>query len=84
MRNQAVSRRVNAIDRHVGQRLRDALELRGMTVDDLSKSLGISSEEVERLCSGELRIGAARLYDLRTVLQVETSWFFSTNQSTGR
>lgn len=68
--------RPNAIDVHVGNRLRLRRSLLGMTQEVLAKELGLTFQQVQKYERGANRISASRLYDLCRVLGVPVSYFF--------
>lgn len=66
----------NAIDVHVGSRVRLRRTLLGMSQERLGKELGLTFQQVQKYERGANRIGASRLYDLCRVLDVPVSFFF--------
>ena len=66
----------NAIDLHVGKRLRLRRTLLGMSQEQLGAELNITFQQVQKYERGANRIGASRLFDLSRVLDVPVSFFF--------
>lgn len=66
----------NAVDRHVGSRVRERrLELK-MSVERLAELLDVTVEEVIRYENGQEHIGAARLWLVGLKLNVSVHYFF--------
>ena len=70
------SRRPNAMDIHVGSRVRFRRMLIGMSQERLGHCLGLTFQQVQKYEKGVNRIGASRLFDLSRVLQVPIQFFF--------
>lgn len=69
-------RSANAVDWHVGSRLRlRRLEL-GMSQEKLADALGITFQQVQKYERGTNRIGASRLHQIALALQVPITYFF--------
>ena len=68
------SRRANAIDVHVGSRVRLRRMLLGMSQEKLGEQLGLTFQQVQKYEKGVNRIGAGRLFDLSHVLGVPCSF----------
>tara|TARA_R110001592_G_scaffold47246_1_gene149906 strand:+ start:471 stop:905 length:435 start_codon:yes stop_codon:yes gene_type:complete len=66
----------NAIDNYVGQRLRICRKRRGLTLEQLGRGLGITSQQVQRYEQGGNRISASRLWDMAQILGVPIGYFF--------
>jgi transcriptional regulator with XRE-family HTH domain len=69
-------RKANAIDAHVGMRLRLRRTLLGIRQEDLAQMLGITFQQVQKYESGDNRISASRLFQLSVLLDVPVAWFF--------
>src|SRR5215469_14707374 len=67
---------LQAIDAYVGGRMRRRRLVLGMTQQKLADSLGLTHQQVQKYESGANRIGASRLHELSTVLDVPVSYFF--------
>ncbi len=68
--------RANAIDAHVGHRVRTRRTLLGLNQTQLGEALGISFQQVQKYENGSNRIGASRLYHLSKILDVPVSYFY--------
>ncbi len=66
----------NAIDVHVGDRLRQRRILLGMSQERLGEAIGLTFQQVQKYERGANRIGSSRLYDLCKVLDVPVGYFF--------
>jgi len=66
----------NPIDVHVGRRLRQQREMRGMPQKELARRLGISFQQVQKYESGANRISASKLWEAAGVLEVGPEYFF--------
>ena len=66
----------NAVDVHVGKRVRLRRTLLGMSQEQLSASLNITFQQVQKYERGANRISASRLWDISQILDVEISYFF--------
>ncbi|MFD2207514.1 helix-turn-helix domain-containing protein [Kiloniella antarctica] len=67
----------NAVDVHVGQRLRLRRTLLGLSQEKLGEALGLTFQQVQKYERGTNRIGASRLYDLAKVLDIDVGYFFN-------
>jgi transcriptional regulator with XRE-family HTH domain len=74
--------RATELDVRVGQRLRDARLLAGVTQDQLGKAMGVSFQAVQKYESGENRLSVGRLARAATVLDQPVSYFFVNNEPT--
>ncbi len=70
------ARRANAMDVHVGTRVRLRRMLLGMSQEKLGEQLGLTFQQVQKYEKGVNRIGAGRLYDLGQVLGVPIQFFY--------
>ena len=70
------SRSANEIDIHVGQRLRLARTLRGLSQDDLGKKVGVTFQQIQKYERGTNRVSAGRLVALAKGLDLEILYFF--------
>ncbi len=69
--------RANAIDAHVGHRVRTRRTLLGLNQTPLGEALGITFQQVQKYENGSNRIGASRLYHLSKILDVPVSYFYA-------
>jgi transcriptional regulator with XRE-family HTH domain len=70
------TRRLNAIDAHVGSRIRLRRSVSRMSQGHLGRILGVSFQQVQKYERGTNKVGASRLYDLSLALGVPVSFFF--------
>ena len=68
--------RSNAVDAHVGRRIRLRRTLLGMSQERLAEALGLTFQQVQKYEKGVNRVGASRLFDLARVLEVPIGYFF--------
>lgn len=61
---------------HVGRRIRLRRTLLGLSQEKLGEALGITFQQVQKYERGTNRVGASRLYDLASALDVPISFFF--------
>jgi len=66
----------NAIDIHVGSRMRMRRMMLGMSQEKLATGLGLTFQQVQKYEKGANRIGASRLQHLASILQVPVPFFF--------
>ena len=66
----------NAIDRHVGSRVRLRRQLLNMSQEKLGEELGVTFQQVQKYERGTNRIGAGRLFEVARVLDVPVSFFY--------
>jgi len=66
----------NAMDAHVGKKLRDLRISAGLNQTDVAELLGISQSQVNRFETGKGRASAAYLHALSIYYKVEMSYFF--------
>ena len=66
----------NAIDLHVGKRLRLRRTLLGMSQEQFGAEPNITFQQVQKYERGANRISASRLWDMSHILDVPVSYFF--------
>jgi transcriptional regulator with XRE-family HTH domain len=66
----------NPIDRHVGSRVRMRRILLGMSQEKLGEALGLTFQQIQKYEKGTNRIGASRLQQISTTLNVPPGFFF--------
>ena len=66
----------NAVDMHVGKRVRLRRTLLGMSQEQLGASLNITFQQVQKYERGANRISASRLWDISQILDAQISYFF--------
>jgi transcriptional regulator with XRE-family HTH domain len=68
--------RANAIDNHVGARVRMRRMMLRMSQEKLGDALGLTFQQVQKYEKGANRISASRLQQIAHILQVPVSFFF--------
>lgn len=66
----------NPVDVHVGNRLKLRRTMIGMSQDRLGQTVGLTFQQIQKYEKGANRIGASRLYQFATILDVPPAWFF--------
>ena len=66
----------NAIDVHVGRRIRLRRTLLGLSQEKLGEALNITFQQVQKYERGSNRVSASRLWDTAQILDVPISFFF--------
>jgi transcriptional regulator with XRE-family HTH domain len=66
----------NSVDKHVGARIRMRRLTLGMSQTTLGDALGVSFQQVQKYEQGTNRVGASRLQQIATALQVPIPYFF--------
>jgi len=66
----------NAIDQHVGSRVRMRRLMLAMSQEKLGDALGLTFQQVQKYEKGANRIGASRLQQISHILQVPVAFFF--------
>ena len=66
----------NAIDVHVGKRVRLRRTLLGMSQEQLGEALDITFQQVQKYERGANRVSASRLWDISQILDVSIGYFF--------
>ena len=66
----------NPVDKHVGSRVRMRRVLIGMSQEKLGDALGITFQQIQKYEKGTNRIGASRMQQIATVMNVPVSYFF--------
>lgn len=66
----------NAIDEHVGRRIRDRRVCLGLSQGWLGDALGLTFQQVQKYEKGSNRVGASRLWHLAQVLDVPIGYFY--------
>ena len=70
------SRSADAIDRHIGFRMKSRREALGMSQHQLGDVIGVTFQQVSKYESGTDRIGAGRLFETAVALGVAPQFFF--------
>ena len=66
----------NPIDIHVGSRVRLRRMMLGMSQEKLGEALGITFQQIQKYEKGTNRVGASRLQNISSILNVPVSFFF--------
>ena len=66
----------NAIDKHVGKRVRLRRTLLGLSQEQLGAELNVTFQQVQKYERGANRISGSRLWDMSQILDVPVSCFF--------
>lgn len=66
----------NPVDVHVGNRLKLRRTMIGLSQDKLGQTVGLTFQQIQKYEKGANRIGASRLYQFATILDVPPAWFF--------
>jgi transcriptional regulator with XRE-family HTH domain len=70
------SRSINAVDQHVGQRVRAQRLLKGISQQALAGALNLTFQQVQKYERGVNRIGAGRLSQIAAVLGTSIGFFY--------
>lgn len=74
-------RSTTAFDERLGQRLRQARLLRGLTLQQLAETLGVSWQQLQKNEKGSNRIAAERLYTLSKELDMSLAYFLGSDDA---
>ena len=66
----------NAVDMHVGKRVRLRRTLLGLSQEQLGTELNITFQQVQKYERGANRISASRLWDIGQILDLPINYFF--------
>lgn len=72
----AHERAPNAVDRHVGLRIRLRRRLLRLSQERLADNLRITYQQLQKYEQGSNRVSASKLYDIAALLQVPVGYFF--------
>ena len=78
-RRRVSPRSATAIDAYIGAQIRKRRLALKMSQADIAKTLGISTQQVQKYEAGQNRVSAARLFDICRVLKVSLSSMFERN-----
>lgn len=65
-----------SVDVHVGQRVRQARWMSGVTQQQLADQVGVRFQQIQKYETGTNRISSSRLWDIAGVLGVPVAFFF--------
>lgn len=71
-----MSKTPDLTDRHVGARVRMRRMMLGLSQEKLAHGLGLTFQQVQKYEKGANRIGASRIQQIATILQVPVAFFF--------
>ena len=66
----------NPVDKYVGSRVRMRRIMLGMSQEKLGEALGLTFQQVQKYEKGTNRVGASRLQNISSILNVPVSFFF--------
>lgn len=72
-----------AVDGHIGRRLRQARHARDMSQADLGNKIGVTFQQIQKYENGTNRISASRLTKAAEALGVSVAWFWEGVQERG-
>lgn len=78
------ARTAQRIDEHVGERIRQRRTLLGLTQEQLSQSLNISYQQLQKYETAANRVSAGRLFEIALKLDVDIGFFFDGLKPSGR
>ena len=64
------------VDVHVGGRVKLRRTLLGLSQEELADAVGVTFQQIQKYERGTNRMGASRLFDMATVLDVPVSYFY--------
>ena len=70
------SKRPNPTDVYVGSRVRMRRKMLGLSQEKLGEKLGITFQQIQKYEKGTNRVGASRLQDMASAMEVPVSYFF--------
>lgn len=76
--------RPDAMDIHVGARLRERRLQLGMTQEQLADSIGLTFQQIQKYERGVNRMGASRLWEVARALDVPLDFFYGHGEAATR
>ena len=70
------ARMPNAVDLHVGARVRIRRKMLGLSQERLADAIKLTFQQVQKYERGSNRVSASKLYEIAKTLQVPVSYFF--------
>ncbi|MFQ6551421.1 helix-turn-helix domain-containing protein [Aestuariibius insulae] len=64
------------VDTHVGRKIREVRQMRGLSQSDLATRMSISFQQLQKYETGANRVSASRLFELSQICEVAVSYFF--------
>ena len=65
-----------SVDEYVGLKLKIRRSAMGITQHELGDMVGVTFQQIQKYEKGANRVGAGRLYEFATILNVPVSYFF--------
>ena len=78
---QSSGKRPNPTDVYVGTRVRMRRKMLGLSQEKLGEKLGITFQQIQKYEKGTNRVGASRLQDMASAMDVPVSYFFPDTSS---
>lgn len=75
-RRREMKKTPNPVDKHVGSRVRMRRLMLSLSQEKLGDALGLTFQQVQKYEKGTNRIGASRLQQMSSILQVPVAFFF--------
>ncbi len=72
-----VKRGTNEIDKHIGQKIREARSKKGFTQEKLGEHLELTFQQIQKYEKGANRVSASRLYLISKFLNQPLTYFFN-------
>lgn len=69
-------RRANAMDAHVGERIREWRVAVGLSEQELAPMVGVTSQQIHKYEQGINRVPVGRLFEIAQALRAPVAWFF--------
>jgi transcriptional regulator with XRE-family HTH domain len=73
--------RADALDLHVGARLRERRTMLGLSQEQLAEAVGLTFQQIQKYERGINRMGASRLWSLARALDVPLDYFYGEGDS---
>jgi len=70
------NRTPDAVDVHIGMRIRTIRLQRGVSQENLGDKLGLSFQQVQKYEKGANRVGGSRMQQIATILGVTPAYFY--------
>jgi DNA-binding transcriptional regulator YiaG len=70
------SRKLDAIDVHIGRRIRMRRRLLGLNQTELARRIGVTFQQVHKYETGQSAVTAARLYAIAMALGLPLEYFY--------
>ena len=70
------AQKLDAIDVHIGRRIRARRRILGMNQSDLARRIGVTFQQVHKYETGQSAVTAARLFAIASTLGVAFDYFY--------